>query len=56
MFGTEVFGFCVLLTAFLSSRVIATVREKDKIRAQNLKIVGKILTQYRFNILTLKSI
>jgi len=48
MFETEVFGFCGLMTAFLSGIAIATVREKDKIRPQNVKIAGKRLTQDEF--------
>jgi len=41
LFGTEIFGFCALIKAFLSSKAIATVREKDKIRVQNVEIAVK---------------
>ncbi len=48
LFRTEIFGFCTLMTGFLSSIAVATVRKKDKIRVQNVKIAGKRTTQDEF--------
>jgi len=50
LFGTEVFGFCALMKAFLSGIAIAMVREEDEIRVLNVKIVGKREAQDELNI------
>jgi hypothetical protein len=41
MFGTENYGFCVVMKSFLSGIAVATELKKDKIRVQNAYFAGK---------------
>ncbi len=42
LFGTENFGFCVIMKIFFSRIALATILKKSKIKAQNVKFAGKI--------------